>query len=149
MSTQILLVVVFTRLIRLLISFRVSGFPSTDKFLSSCSFLTTSSSLSWLFLKSSFSSLWKSIILSGREDRLLSFTYKHVRFIKRKKQSGIRNKLLWLKFSDRIFASDKPATIKSNILGVKYSLLRSRVLFLRANVCLTADMGAVKVSTTK
>ena len=53
MSTEIDLVVVSTCLIRLLISTRVSGFPSTNSFLSSGSFLTTSSTFSWLFLKSS------------------------------------------------------------------------------------------------
>ena len=53
MSTEIDLVVVSTCLIRLLISTRVSGFPSTNSFLRSGSFLTTSSTFSWLFLKSS------------------------------------------------------------------------------------------------
>ena len=53
MSTEIDLVVVSTCLIRLLISSSVSGFPSTNSFLRSGSFLTTSSTLSWLFLKSS------------------------------------------------------------------------------------------------
>ena len=52
-STEINLVVVSTCLIRLLISTRVSGFPSTNSFLRSGSFLTTSSTFSWLFLKSS------------------------------------------------------------------------------------------------
>ena len=53
MSTEIDLVVVSTCSIRLLISTRVSGFPSTNSFLRSGSFLTTSSTFSWLFLKSS------------------------------------------------------------------------------------------------
>ena len=53
MSTEIDLVVVSTCLIRLLISTRVSGFPSTNSFLRSGSFLTTSSTFNWLFLKSS------------------------------------------------------------------------------------------------
>ena len=53
MSTEIDLLVVSTCLIRLLISSSVSGFPSTNSFLRSGSFLTTSSTFSWLFLKSS------------------------------------------------------------------------------------------------
>ena len=53
MSTKIVLVVVSTCFIRLLISSSVRGFPSTNSFLSLGSFRTTSSSFSWLFLKSS------------------------------------------------------------------------------------------------
>ena len=107
MSTEIDLVVVSTCLIRLLISTRVSGFPSTNSFLRSGSFLTTSSTFSWLFLKSSSWSRFKHPILSGREDSLLLFTYKHVRLINCRKISGSFSRRLWLKFSDRISASEK------------------------------------------
>ena len=105
MSTEIDLVVVSTCLIRLLISTRVSGFPPTNSFLRSGSFLTTSSTFSWLFLKSSSWSRFKHPILSGREDSLLLFKYKHVRLINCRKISGRFSRRLWLKFSDRIFAS--------------------------------------------
>ena len=107
MSTKIFLVVLSTSLKRLLISSSVSGFPSTNSFLSSGSFLTTSSTFSWLFLKSSSWSRFKHPILSGREDSLLLFTYKHVRLINCRKISGSFSRRLWLKFSDRIFVSEK------------------------------------------
>ena len=106
MSTEIDLVVVSTCLISLLIFTRVSGFPSTNSFLRLGSFLTTSSTFSWLFLKSSSWSRFKHLILSGREDSLLLFTYKHVRLINRRKISGSFSRRLWLKFSDRIFVSE-------------------------------------------
>ena len=104
MSTEIDLVVVSTCLISLLIFTRLSGFPSTNSFLRSGSFLTTSSTFSWLFLKSSSWSRFKHPILSGREDSLLLFTYKHVRLINGRKVLGSFSRRLWLKFSDRIFA---------------------------------------------
>ena len=107
MSTEIDLVVVSTSFIRLLISSSVSGFPSTNSFLSSGSFLTTSSTFSWLFLKSSSWSRFKYPILLGREDSLLLFTYKHVRLINCRKISGSFSRRLWLKLSDRIFVSEK------------------------------------------
>ena len=116
MSTEIDLVVVSTCLISLLIFTRVSGFPSTNSFLRSGSFLTTSSTFSWLFLKSSSWSRFKHPILSGREDSLLLFTYKHVRLINCRKISGSFSRRLWLKFSDRIFVSEKFSRVCRNSL---------------------------------
>ena len=114
MSTEIDLVVVSTSLIRLLIPTRVSGFPSTNSFLSSGSFLTTSSTFNWLFLKSSSWSRFKHPILSGREESLLLFTFKHVRLINCRKISGSFLRRLWLNFSDRIFVSEKFSRVRRN-----------------------------------
>ena len=156
MSTEIDLFVVSTCSIRLLISSSVSGFPSTNSFLSLGSFLTTSSPFSWLFLKSSSCSRFKYFILLGREDSLLSFTHRHVRVINCRKISGISAKLLWLKFSDWICASESfcrltksIAARKSNGLLPKFLLLRSIVSATRGNVSLTSDRVAIKCSSTK